>query len=449
MAGNILLARLLTPVDYGIYAIVTFLIVLMGAFGGTGLAANLIREHPQPPREAFRAVYSFQQVSVAVCAVGLWFLAGYLSLWYHLSHQQSWVFRLTALALVATTWMVPPQIEMERDLEFHKLAVVEVAQAVSFNLVAVSLAYAKFGALSFGIALLVRSLAGAVLANLIEPVQLGWSFHWKIAKPHLRYGFYYQIAQIVSLVKDSITPVLIGFMVGTAAVGYISWAAMLAGYPVLALVVLQRLYLPVFARFQSDLSKLGGFLEQTIWATNSFTAPFSMILLVLVHPITRIVFGAKWDPAIILFYFFWCGNLFVPTAGPVQSMLNSIGKSRTAMVFAIMWMVLTWGFGWPFAVWKGTLGIAIATALVQCSNLALFWYAKSCVPFGILRSAIRPWLISALIGVLLFFANEHRRPDNFAMLIAEITMSLLVYLVASYLADRSRFSRLFQLIRPA
>jgi O-antigen/teichoic acid export membrane protein len=437
----------LSPIDYGIYAIVTFLIVFLGAFGGTGLSANLIREHPEPPPQVFRTVYSFQQVVVVICAIAIWVISNDLAKWYRLSIQQSWVFRLTALALIATTWMVPPQIEMERNLEFHKLALVEVAQAFSFNLIAVLLAYAGFGAISFGIALLVRSILGAILANLIQPVSLGWSFYWSVAKPHLKFGLFYQTAQIVSLIKDSITPILIGFMVGTAAVGYISWAAMLAGYPVLALVVLQRLYLPVFARFQNDSKKLGSFLEQTIWATYSFTAPFSIFLLVLVHPITRIIFGVKWEPAIILFFFFWTANVFVPAAGPVQSMLNSIGKSQVAMVFAIMWMVLTWAFGWPLAIWKGALGIAIATALVQFSNLVLFWVAKSHVPFRIIRSAFRPWLLSLAVGGLLYPASRYWNPMNIGTLIAEIAASLTAYLAASFWIDRARFSKLLQLVR--
>lgn len=43
LVGNVMLARMLSPTDFGVYAVVVFLITFLGAFGGTGLASNLIR----------------------------------------------------------------------------------------------------------------------------------------------------------------------------------------------------------------------------------------------------------------------------------------------------------------------------------------------------------------------------------------------------------------------
>jgi O-antigen/teichoic acid export membrane protein len=442
--GNIILARLLAPADYGIYAIINFFIVFLGAFGGTGLAANLIREHPEPSSDVYHTVYTFQQLFVAAVSMLLWGLAPHIALLYHLNSQMAWVFRLTALSLVATVWMVPAQIEMERHLRFQKLAVVEMAQAICFNVIAVTLAWRGYGAMSFGIALLVRSLTGAVLANLIQPVRHRWLLQWELAKPHLRFGLYYQSSQIISLVKDSITPMLIGFMVGTAGVGYISWAGMIAAYPVLVLMILQRLYMPAFAKFQHDPAHLGAFVQQVIWATNAISAPLAITILVLIHPITWIVFGAKWGAAIPLFYFFWVANLFVPTATPVQSLLNSVGRADLATMFAVVWMVLTWGLGWPLALDKGILGIAMATAIVQLSNLALFRTAQHLITFQIIRSIYKPWLLSCGMGVVLYLFVRFEPPTTLLSLTATALVALSLYVAAFAALYSQRLIRLYQ-----
>lgn len=449
VAGNIILARFLTPLDYGIYAIINFFILFLGTFGGTGLAANLIREQPRPSRDVFQTVYTFQQIFVAAIAICLWVSAPHIAMLYHLDETLGWLFRLTSLSLIATVWMVPSQIEMERHLNFQKLAVVETAQAVCFNVIAVGLAWRGFGVMSFGIALLARSVAGAVIANIIEPASHRWLLDWHLAKAHLRFGLYYQSAQIISLVKDSITPMLIGFMIGAAAVGYISWAAMIAAYPVMVLMVLQRLYLPSFSKFQHDLIHFGRFVQQVIWATNSIAAPLSVVLLVLIHPVTSIVFGAKWETAIPLFYFFWIANIFVPTATPVQSLLNSLGRADLATVFAVMWMVLTWGLGWPLVLRKGMLGIAIATALVQLSNLVLFRTAQHFVSFRIIQSIYKPWLLASLTGILLYVLIQFRRPTTLISLIFTVTIALCFYAGVFVSIYRRRILRLYFTFRQA
>ncbi len=442
VGGSILLARLLTPADYGIYAVVTFFIVFLGAFGGTGLAANLIREHPVPSKEIFRAVYSFQQVFVLILAAAFWSVAPILARTYHLAASGSGLFRLIALSLVATTAMVPSQIEMERHLDFSRLAIIETVQALCFNAVAVIMAWKGFGAISFGVALMTRSLVGAILANLMQPAYYGWLLKWNLAKPHLKFGVYYQSSQLLSMVKDSITPLLIGYLVGSVGVGYLSWAAMLAAYPVLLLMVLQRLYLPAFAKFRGDPVHTGRFLEQVLWATNAIAAPFAVALLILIHPVTVLIFGNKWLTSIPLFYFFWTANLFVPTATPIGSILNSSGRANLGAAFAAMWMILTWVLGWPLALWKGILGIAMATALVQLSNLIMFKTAQKIVPFHILRTIRIPWVLATLMGLLLLAVTKYQPITNFLWLVIDAVGALTLYAAVLVLCYRQRVKRI-------
>jgi O-antigen/teichoic acid export membrane protein len=276
-------------------------------------------------------------------------------------------------------------------------------------------------------------------------VQFGLSLDWALAKPHLKFGFYYQSAQFVSLVKDSITPILIGFLVGTAGVGYLSWASMLAAYPLLALMVLQRLYLPTLAHLQGEASSLARFMENIIWATNAVAAPFAILLLVAVQPITISVYGAKWLVAVPLFYLFWIGNLFVPTAMPVQSLLNAIGEADVATFFAVLWMVLTWAIGWPLAVWRGTAGIAVAAALVQITNIALFYVAKRRVKFHVLRPMFLSWSVAVGVGVLLAVWIHYVPPRDLFDLIVTGLLALSVYAGTLAFLQRDRFLKLLRL----
>ena len=104
-----------------------------------------------------------------------------------------------------------------------------------FYSTAVGLAWKGVGALSFAIAMFARSLTGAILVNRASPWRIRWRWDWERASVHLKFGVPYQGVGFISLLKESITPVFIGLLLGAVSVGYINWAQMVAAYPVLAL----------------------------------------------------------------------------------------------------------------------------------------------------------------------------------------------------------------------
>lgn len=436
--GGIFLARLLTPAEFGIYAIVLYLQTFLTAFGDAGLAASLIRQHEEPKTADYRAVFTIQQILVLVLTLLMWLAAPWIASKYHLTQQDAWLFRLVALSFLATSFMVVPLVRLERHLAFHKVAVVESAQAIVFNVFAVYFAWRGLGAYAFVWALLLRSLVGTVLANWISPWQIGWHWDWPLIRAHMSFGLPYQGIQVTSLLKDSISPVFIGLLLGTADVGYVTWASMIAAYPVLVLFVLQRLYMPAFARLQHHREQLVALAENVIWATNAIAAPLSILTLVMIVPITTVIYGTKWLVALPYFYLFWLANLFVPTATPAMGLLNALGKSKTALLFAVIWMAGTWIIGAPLILLYGAIGFAIASLIVQFSNFWLYRAAQRQVPFR-LFSVITPlWVLASISGTLIYFACRMRPPHDARAIAIYVTEGVLVYGLSIYLFYKGR-----------
>jgi O-antigen/teichoic acid export membrane protein len=425
--GSALLARLLTPAEFGLYAVVIFLLSFLVVFGSTGLAANLIRQPEEPTREDYQAVFTLQLVVVLTIALLLWITAPWIAQAYGLPSQDAWLFRLVALSLFITSFMVIPQVRLERRLSFDRLALAEVAQALVFNTSAVLLAWREVGALSFALALLLRALTGAVLANLLEPWRLGWRWEWSRARNHLRFATYFQGAQFISLVKDSIAPVFVGLLLGAAQVGHLSWAAMVANYPVFALMVLTRVYMPAFSRMQQHREQLARFVERVVAATNALTAPLTVFTLILVEPLTRLVFGEKWLVALPLFYLFWAANLFVPTASPLIGLLNALGNARAAFWFGVLWMVGTWVLGVPLIVGYGAVGLAVANLAVNFANLWLYRVAQREVAFRILPVVLPSWALAFGVGGALYLVQGVWPVESLPVLLAFGVLGCIFY----------------------
>jgi O-antigen/teichoic acid export membrane protein len=445
--GSIFLARLLSPADFGIYAIVVFLIQFLGTFGGTGLACNLIRVHDAPSEHDYHAVFTVQQAIIGVLVLGLWAGAGLLVRFYHLPHHYVWLFRMAAASLFITSFMVVPQIRLERELAFSRLAVIEVWQAVVFNFCSVGLAWFGWGGMAFAVALVARSFTGALAAYWVEPWKIFWTWDWPRARKHLGFGLFYQSTQIISLVKDSLTPILIGYLVGVAGVGYIGWSGMLAAYPVLVLMVLQRVYLPTFSRLQHDRPGLARLMEQTILANNALAAPVAALTLILIHPLTVLVFGAKWLAAVPVFYLFWLANLLTPISTPVQGLLNALGKSKVTFAFAALWAVLTWVLGVPLVLWLGPAGAGWVAVSLQITTPVLFAFARRELNFAIWRPSVPPWIL-AFVCALPAAALQHWRPaEHLVSLAAYALLSTSIYLIALAVSYPREIKGIFRLFR--
>ncbi len=427
IAGGVIMARMLTPTEFGFYGVVLFFVVFLNIFGGTGFAANLIRTEEHPSLSDFRAVFTAQQAVVGLIFLGVCAVAPWLSSRYHMEHNGSAFFRLIGVALMLTSLMVISQILMERELAFGKLAIVEVSQALTFNLTAIVLAWRGVGVLSFAIALVLRAGCGALLSNAMEPWAVGWLWDSTALKRHIRYGLALQGGQFISMVKDSITPIFVGLHLGAAQMGYVTWAATLAGYPTMMLMPLQRLYLPFFARLQSDPKELRRYATHAIWMANAVAAPIAVTTVALAHPITVLIFASKWLVALPLFYCLATASMFAVGSAPMLGLLNAVGKSHVTLILTIVWMVATWAFGIPLMMKFGVIGFGIAAMAVQITNIGLYWAIWREVSLSVLPTYWPSWPVAMAIGGMMVLLQQIWPIREMASLVAYVSLGLVVY----------------------
>lgn len=447
IGGAVLLARLLTPSEFGFFAVVTFFLAFLVSFGDAGLAASMVREDVEPSESDYSAVFTFQLLLVTLVA-GLFLLfSPVLVRAYALPASDELAFQVLSLTVLVTVLMVVPMIRLERSLQFNKIAGLEVLQALVFNGFAVGFAYLDYGALSFAIALLLRAVVGALGVFALRPwvPKMQWDF--RCIKSRIRFGLHYQGVKVVSLFKDSVSPVVIGLLIGTDAVGYLNWANMVAAYPVMALFVLQRIYMPTFSKLQYDRVALGQLLEKVIWGTNAVAAPLAIIALCLATPITSIVFGEQWLKALPVFYLFWIANIFVPSVTPCMGLLDAVGEAKVNFKFAVIWMLGTWVLGVPLMIYWGMVGFAFANMLVQFSNLFLYRAAQREVPFRILKIILPVWSAAVIMGAVLWFVTFVSPVESLVSLLLYGFGALALYMLGLYSVCRGRVIAALNVLR--
>lgn len=434
VGGGVLLARSLTPDRFGLYALVVLCGGVALTAGAAGLGAGLVRQ-PAPPDETDRrTAFTLQLLFVLPVAVAAWLTARWAGAAGWLGAEEVGLVGVVALALPLGALLLVPVALLERELTFDRLARVEIVQAAVFNVAAVVLTWAGVGPVAFGFALLLRLVAGVGLLAVVSPWRPRLGLHPVRARAQLRFALPLLGTVGLSLLRDGLTPALVGLVGGTAAVGFTTWAQTVAGAPSWVPMILQRTYLPALARHQADRRALGRLVERFLQVSHGVVAPLAVLTLVLVEPITRLVFGEQWLPALPLVRLLWVANLFSPTVTPLLGLLTAVGEPRRSLQMNALWLVGAWGLGLPLLRVAGLIGYGVANLLTQSANLLLFRVARERVPLRLLASAWPAWSWAAVVGVVVHGLARAWPPRGLATLLLLLASGAAIYLAGTALA---------------
>lgn len=435
--GSIFLARLLAPEIFGIFAIVSFIITFFGFFSDVGLGAALIQKKDRLTQKDLSVTFTLQQLLVVTVTVLIWLAAPIFAGKYNLGIQGIWLLRIFSLSLFLTSLKTIPSILLERRLCFNRLIWPEVVEVVSFQIIAVTLAYLGFGVWSFIAALLIRSLLGTMVLFWLSPWKVSFAWDKSIAKRLVSFGIPYNLNGFIATIKDAVMPIFVGAVSGAAAVGFLNWALTFSKLPILFMSDIFRVTFPTYSRIQGDKEVLKKAIEKTIRFTNLFLFPATFLLAALARPIVTIIFTDKWLPALPAFYIHLTGIIIVGITNTFMDVFWALGKTKIAVRLLIIYTLVNWGASVPLVYFFGFNGAMIGSVIVLYVSLPLTWYyIRKIVKVEVIRHIWPAFIASVIAGVVAFKLNF--LAVNLLNLFFVAFLAGLVYLAALLLFDRRR-----------
>jgi len=420
--GSIFLARFLSVKDYGFYGVLFYLLSFIINFGDIGLAASLIRQKTKPEYEEETTIFTIQCILSTIIFITLIFIGPQLCKLYKLPQDYAVFFNILSLSILIIVFKTIPTIRLERNLEFGWLTIIEIIQAAVYNGTAVLMSYLNYGPYSFCVALLLRTLIGSILVNVIKPFRFEFKMNLKVLKEHLKFGIPYQLNIYIGLAKDSISPVIIGAILGIAQTGTVNMASTIAAFPVLFISILSRLFLPAFSRARDKEDELKFLFKMCIRLCNAFTAVFGIFILVMNEPFIRFIVGSKWMIINPLFYFLWSANLTIPTMFVCASLLNALGYPKVILKHTMLWTIITLGIGGLLIFFIGIYGFGISNIIVNISMVLLFIEIKKYISCNISKEIFLAWSPAVIPAALLYVIS-----DYFSVNIFRLFMGLAIY----------------------
>jgi teichuronic acid exporter len=398
LVGNIYLARLLGPLEFGAFWIVQFVLSFFTLFGDAGFGAALIQKKDSAAREELSSVFWAQMLmGLGVVAVVFATAPWVVRFWPGLPQNATWMLRALSFSLLLTSMRVIPAILMERELLFGRLSIIDLLLTVSFYGSAVWLAQSGRGSVSLVAAVLVQGAVGLVTAFALRPWLPGLHFSARLLRPILKFGVAFQAKNIIGFVNGAVMPLYAGRALGPYPFGIVSWSQNTAFFPLRIVEILGRVNFPLLSRLQHDEQAFARTLEKTIQICAVVTLLFVAMFLGLGPSLVQIIYGDKWVPALPAFYVFSLAIAIGFVSPIVNGALDAIGKPKVMMQLGIYWTALNWvAVATTMYFAKSALAFSLAYCVhIVAGNLAVIVIVKQLIPAAQLWPRIRAGLLAA------------------------------------------------------
>lgn len=295
----VFLARLLSPEDFGLIAVISLMLMLAGRLKQVGFHGALV-QRKEDLEEAANAYFLLNGgLSVLIFALVL-----------ALSPAASWFFNDDRVAPIMNVMAIRFLLEAGgtvqrsltiRALDFRRQTLILVAESVITASSAIVLAARGFGVWALVFGMLIGTACATAIWWATTPWRPSRAWSWSVARQMLRFGIGLWSASNLSYVIESASRVLVGRFLGVLPLGFYEFTNRIVHGPTTGLIeTSNRVALPAFCKEQDDLGRLGAWYVKMTGYVCLFTAPFAVVLLLLGDVLVPVIFGSQWTSTIPL-----------------------------------------------------------------------------------------------------------------------------------------------------
>jgi O-antigen/teichoic acid export membrane protein len=436
----LVLARLITPADFGDFAAATALYLFAMFLNDSGMMAAIIHRRDRLEEAASTAVVStfLGGILLSLAALAISPLIG--SFFQH-SRVTTIAAASSGLIFLRTVAIVPEAL-LQRQFSFMRRLIIDPVQVIVFGAVAVACAAAGLGVWS----LVIGNYSGAAADAVLSWALVRWrpKMHlvsFSMWRELVAYGRHLLLATTILRAGDQADAVIVGRLVGIAPLGQYRFAYRLASTPFSALLsVASYVLFPAFARIADDTSRFrAAFLRSLRWMC-VVAFPAGMIFLPLGEPLAVVLFGERWRSAgyaLMGLCFFTGGAALISI---VAEGLKGVGRPRAltgihavSAVTAIAAMIALQPLGLPAVA----AGCSFGTMVGAGYAIGIAGRVLHVDPMDQLKEVWAPIAASVLmasavlpIELLVVNADGHSTVIALLLLAAESLLAAVIYLIA-------------------
>lgn len=407
---GIILARLLTPKEFGLIGIITVFISISNSIVDSGFSQALIRKNNATDKD-YSTVFLYNLAFSVFVFLILFFSADYVSNFFGEPNLKL-LLRVFSVNIIINSFGIVQRTQLIKNINFKAQTKITIISGLASGILAIWLAYVGFGVWSL--------IAKTTIFNLITVFLLRFYTDWKPIlyfskssfKELFSFGSKMVAAGLIDTIYRNIYYVIIGKYYSSVDLGYYTRAEQFNNFPSSNLTtVIQRVSYPVLSKLQDDNEKLKLGYKKTIVLTMfiSFTSMFW--LAAVSESLILSLIGINWEQTIIYLQLLCFVGMLYPLHGLNLNILKVKGRSDLFLKLEII---------------KKILAVPIIIA-------GIYWGIKIMIIGMIINSIIAYYINSFWSGRLVSYSMREQLMDIVPSFLLSAVTASVVYAASLYL----------------
>ncbi|WP_031340909.1 lipopolysaccharide biosynthesis protein [Xanthomonas maliensis] len=405
--GIVLLARLLTPYDYGLMAMVTAIVGAAEILRDFGLSAAAVQAKHVSREQRDNLFWINSGIGLLLSIVV--FASAHLIANFYKEPALVTISQALALTFLLNGMTTQYRAHLSRALRFGQVALSDVGAQVLGLVAAVAAALAGWGYWALVVQQVVQALVNlAIAVGCARWLPRGYRRDAPMAA-FMSFGWNLMAAQLLGYASRNVGQVIIGWRTGPDALGLYNRAFQLLMMPLNQInAPATSVALPVLSQLQDDRERFSAFLlrGQTVMV-HLIVALFSFACA-LAFPLIVLVLGKQWRAAVPLFQVLTLGGIFQTAAYATYWVFLAKGLMREQLVYSLVGRVLLIACIFAGSQW-GAMGVSVGytIGLFLIWPLSLIWIGRiTDVPvMPLFHNAMRAIVAYGLAGAAAYAAS--------------------------------------------
>lgn len=426
---GVILARLLSPSDYGLLAMIAVFNAIAFAFLDSGFGNALIRK-PNLTEDDNTTAFFFNLVAGVVLFGIIWVIAPWVSAFYDKPILAP-LLRAEGSLLIVSSFKIVQNTQLTRALNFKAKMIIRVVSNILGGASGIISAYCGLGVW----ALVVMHVADAIISLILLWIISPWRPRGRWNKQSFNYLWGYGskllASGLLNTIYNNIYPIIIGKFYSAADLGQYTRASHYANLPSGTLTsVLQQVTFPVLSQIQEDTDLLASSYRRMLRFTVFIVFPIMIGMAVLAHPLVIALVTDKWAQCVPYLQIICFSSMWYPVHAINLNLLQVKGRSDLFLRLEIVKKVII-TVAIILSVPFGIIGICIGSVCTSMICLAInTFYTGKLIHVGFVRQMrdMAPTLLASLaMGAVVYFTALPFASDVVKLAVG-IPVGMLVYL---------------------
>lgn len=431
---TLVLARILTPKDFGLIGMLTVFIAIADSLINSGFSKALIRKQDRTDTDN-SSVFYFNIITSFFVYLLLYIVAPYVAVFFH-EPQLIGLMRLLCLVVIINSFAVIQRVIYTASINFRVQAKATTIAAILSGIIGIFMALQGFGVLALVAQQLSSAFFNTILLWFFSTWRPKFVFSWKSFKELYLFGFNLMLVEIMETLYQNSYQIFIGRFFTASNLGHFTQAKHIATLPSSNISgVIGRVTYPVLSSIQDNNERLSDVYRQLARVISFIVFPMMCGLSALSFPVVEVLIGNQWHFAAVLLIPLSFSFMFYPVHAINMNILQVKGQSKLYLKVEMIKKVISIAFlvgTIPFGIIVMCYGRIVSSILTLLVNM-YFTSRQVKISLFTLIKDLMPVLMLSLCMFMVVWLVTGRLENVYIQLIIGLLIGGMIYVGGAYL----------------